>query len=117
MKELVLAALLLGSRGIVQGINYCPTDLSDAQAMSKLLEQERSAVDRKCGKTLGVIGLGSIGSQGGAYGLGNGMEVLGYDPALSVDAAWRLPSEVRKMENLQSLMAKSDFVTLHFASY
>ena len=117
VKELVLAALLLGSRGIVQGINYVNslTDLSDAQAMSKLLEQEKKRFRGQeiAGKTLGVIGLGSIGSRVARMALEMGMEVLGYDPALSVDAAWRLPSEVRKMENLQSLMAKSDFVTLH----
>lgn len=117
VKELVLAALLLGSRGIVQGINYVSslTDLSDEQAMSKLLEQEKKRFRGQeiAGKTLGVIGLGSIGSRVARMALEMGMEVLGYDPALSVDAAWRLPSEVRKMENLQSLMAKSDFVTLH----
>ena len=117
VKELVLAALLLGSRCIVQGINYVNslTDLSDAQAMSKLLEQEKKRFRGQeiAGKTLGVIGLGSIGSRVARMALEMGMEVLGYDPALSVDAAWRLPSEVRKMENLQSLMAKSDFVTLH----
>ena len=117
VKELVLAALLLGSRGIVQGINYVNslTDLSDAQAMSKLLEQEKKRFRGQeiAGKTLGVIGLGSIGSRVARMALEMGMEVLGYDPAYSVHAAWRLPSEVRKMENLQSLMAKSDFVTLH----
>lgn len=120
VKELVLAAMLLGSRGIVQGINYVHTlvDMDDAPTMSKLLEKEkkRFAGREIAGKTLGVIGLGSIGSRVARMALEMGMEVLGYDPALSVDAAWRLPSEVRKMENLQSLMAKSDFVTLHLPS-
>ena len=117
VKELVMAALLLGSRGILQGINYVGTlgDMADPQEMSKLLEKEKKRFSGQelAGKTLGVIGLGSIGSRVARMALEMGMEVLGYDPALSVDAAWRLPSEVRKMENLQSLMAKSDFVTLH----
>lgn len=117
VKELVMAALLLGSRGILQGINYVGTlgDMADPQEMSKLLEKEKKRFrgQELAGKTLGVIGLGSIGSRVARMALEMGMEVLGYDPALSVDAAWRLPSEVRKMENLQSLMAKSDFVTLH----
>lgn len=117
VKELVLAALLLGSRGILQGINYAQelTDMDDAHAMSKLLEKEKKRFRGQeiAGKTLGVIGLGSIGSRVARMALEMGMDVLGYDPALSVDAAWRLPSNVQKMENLQSLMAKSDFVTLH----
>ncbi len=117
VKELVMAALLLGSRGVLQGIDYVRslTDMSDAKAMSKLLEKEKKRFrgQELAGKTLGVIGLGSIGSRVARMALEMGMDVLGYDPALSVDAAWRLPSEVKKMENLQSLMAKSDFVTLH----
>lgn len=117
VKELVMAALLLGSRGILPGINYVNSlgDMNDAQAMSKLLEKEKKRFrgQELAGKTLGVIGLGSIGSRVARMGLEMGMDVIGYDPALSVDAAWRLPSKVRKMENLQSLMAKSDFVTLH----
>lgn len=117
VKELVMAALLLGSRGVLQGIDYVRglTDMKDAKAMSKLLEKEKKRFrgQEVVGKTLGVVGLGSIGSRVARMALEMGMDVLGYDPALSVDAAWRLPSKVKKMENLQSLMAKSDFVTLH----
>ncbi len=117
VKELVMAALLLGSRGVLQGIDYVRglTDMNDAKAMSKLLEKEKKRFrgQEVAGKTLGVIGLGSIGSRVARMALEMGMDVLGYDPALSVDAAWRLPSKVKKMENLQSLMAKSDFVSLH----
>ncbi len=117
VKELVLAALLLGSRGILQGVSFVSglTQMDDAQAMNKLLEKEKKRFSGSeiYGKTLGVIGLGAIGSRVAEMALELGMDVLGYDPALSVDAAWRLPSQVQKMENLQSLMAKSDFVTLH----
>jgi D-3-phosphoglycerate dehydrogenase len=60
-----------------------------------------------------VVGLGAIGSMVARAALDLGMEVLGYDPAISVDAAWRLPAEVQRMENLPSLFARADYVTLH----
>jgi len=60
-----------------------------------------------------VVGLGSIGSLVARQGLDFGMEVVGFDPALSVEAAWRLPSEVQRMENVQSLFSRSDFISLH----
>ncbi len=117
VKELVLTALLLGSRGIVQGINYVEslTQEKDVVAMSKLLEQEKKRFKGTeiGGKTLGVVGLGAIGSLVASMALDMGMKVVGYDPALSIDAAWRLPNRVQKMENLHSLFAKSDFVTIH----
>jgi len=117
VKELVLTGLLLGSRGIVEGISYVNTlnDEQDAGAMSKLLEAEKKRFKGTeiIGKTLGVVGLGAIGSLVATMALDMGMEVIGYDPALSVEAAWRLPSRVSKMANLQSLFAKSDFVTIH----
>lgn len=117
VKELVLTGMLLSSRGITNGINYVNslTQMTDADAMAKLLEKEKSrfkGTEIK-GKTLGVIGLGAIGSIVAEMGLMMGMKVIGYDPALSVAAAWRLPSEVGHMENLASLMSKSDFITLH----
>ena len=91
------------------------TELKDAAAMSKLMEAEKKHFkgNEIKGKTLGVVGLGAIGSMVARTALDLGMNVVGYDPALSVDAAWRLPSSVVKIENLQSLLAKSDFVTLH----
>jgi D-3-phosphoglycerate dehydrogenase len=117
VKELVLAAMLLGSRGIVPGMSYVngQTELKDPEAMSKLMEAEKKNFkgNEIKGKTLGVVGLGAIGSMVASTALSLGMKVVGYDPALSVDAAWRLPSEVVKIDNLQSLLAKSDFVTLH----
>jgi D-3-phosphoglycerate dehydrogenase len=117
VKELVLAGMLLGSRGILSGMNYVngQTELKDPEAMSKLMEAEKKHFkgNEIKGKTLGVVGLGAIGSMVARTALDLGMNVVGYDPALSVDAAWRLPSSVVKIENLQSLLAKSDFVTLH----
>jgi len=117
VKELVLAGMTLGSRGILEGIAYVQTlgDLQDEQALSDLLEKEKKRFkgNELKGRTLGVIGLGAIGSLVANMGLRLDMEVVGYDPALSVDAAWRLPCEVKKSENLASLMARSDFVSLH----
>ena len=65
------------------------------------------------GQTLGVVGLGAIGSRVAKTALRLGMEVIGFDPALSVEAAWRLPSEVVKMEHLSALFTRADYVTLH----
>jgi D-3-phosphoglycerate dehydrogenase / 2-oxoglutarate reductase len=80
-----------------------------------LLEQEKSRFKGSeiAGKTLGIIGLGAIGSLVAEMAISLGMKVLGYDPALSVDAAWRLPNQVRKIENLTALLVNSDFVSLH----
>ena len=86
-----------------------------AQDMNALMEREkkRFAGAELAGKTLGVVGLGAIGSLVARMGLNFGMDVLGFDPALSVEAAWRLPSDVQRMENVQSLVSGSDFVSLH----
>ncbi len=117
VKELVLAGMLLGSRGILPGMEYVSTltHMTDADEMSKLLEKEKSnfAGFELAGKTLGIVGLGAIGSLIADAALALGMNVVGFDPALSVDAAWRLPNQVTKMENLQSLLARSDYITLH----
>lgn len=117
VKELVLAGMLLSSRDILGGKAYADslTHMTDAAEMSKLLEAEKArfAGNELLGKTLGVVGLGAIGSMVAEMALALGMDVVGYDPALSVEAAWRLPSQVRRMENLNSLLAASDYVTLH----
>jgi len=117
VKELVAAAMLLASRDIVGGIAFAQSQdpSMSAQAMNTLMEQEkkRFAGAELAGKTLGVVGLGAIGSLVARLGLDFGMQVVGYDPALSVEAAWRLPSEVQRMENMQSLFSRSDFVSLH----
>lgn len=117
VKELIVAALTLGSRGILEGINYVDTlkNMTDKAEMNTLLEKEKKSFkgNELAGKTLGVVGLGAIGSMVADTALDLGMNVLGYDPALSVDAAWRLSSQVSRVENLAALFAKSDFITLH----
>ncbi len=117
VKELVLTGLLLSSRGITHGINFVQTlgEMDDEAELARHLEKEKKRFKGSeiAGKTLGVVGLGAIGSMVANMGLSLGMNVVGYDPAISVEAAWRLSSDVEKMDNLASLLAKSDFVTLH----
>ena len=117
VKELIVAGLLLGSRDIYGGMNFVQglTHMDDAGEMGKLLEKEkkRFAGSEITGKTLGVVGLGAIGSIIANLALDLGMDVIGYDPAISVEAAWQLSSQVERMDSLETLLAKSDFVTLH----
>ncbi|MEK9792630.1 MAG: phosphoglycerate dehydrogenase [Halieaceae bacterium] len=117
VKELVAAAMLLASRDIVGGITFAQSQdpSMTASDMNALMEREkkRFAGAELAGKTLGVVGLGAIGSLVARLGLDFGMDVVGFDPALSVESAWRLPSEVQRMENVQSLVGRSDFVSLH----
>lgn len=117
VKELVMAGMLLATRGILPGIGYVESlaGMTDAAAMAQLLEKEKSrfAGGEVKGKTLGIVGLGAIGSMVADMALGMGMKVVGFDPALSIDAAWRLSNEVSRMENLPSLLARSDYVSLH----
>jgi D-3-phosphoglycerate dehydrogenase len=117
VKELVLCGLLLASRGIVLGIEFASTQtrIKDEAELSKLMEKEKKRFKGSeiSGKTLGVIGLGAIGSLVAEMAISLGMKVQGYDPALSVEAAWRLPSKVRRKENIASLVASSDFISLH----
>jgi D-3-phosphoglycerate dehydrogenase len=117
VKELVAAGLLLGSRGILAGADYVAglRACSDKAELNATLEANKKRFKGReiTGKRLGVVGLGAIGSLVADMALTLGMEVVGYDPALSVDAAWRLPSEVQKAEALTTLFSRCDFVTLH----
>ena len=117
VKELVMAGMLLATRGILPGMAYVNTltSMSDAAEMSALLEKEKArfAGGEIKGKTLGIVGLGAIGSMVADMALAMGMKVVGFDPALSIDAAWRLSSDVTRMENLQALLARADYTSLH----
>ena len=117
VKEIVTAALLLASRGILSGSNRVQemTDIADKDVMAKQMEKEKKAFggNEISGRTLGVIGLGAIGSLVANSALDLGMNVVGFDPGLSVEGAWRLSSRVERMESLDALLKVSDFVTLH----
>ena len=117
VKELVMAGMLLATRGILPGMAYVNslTAMTDAAEMSALLEKEKArfAGGEIKGKTLGIVGLGAIGSMVADMALAMGMKVVGFDPALSIDAAWRLSNEVTRMENLQALLVRADYISLH----
>lgn len=114
VKELVVAGMLLASREIFPGMRFVD-ELRPMDGLDPYLEKEkkRFAGTELMGKTLGVVGLGNIGSLVANMGLGLGMRVVGYDPAISVEAAWRLSSDVEKMDNLGALFARADFISLH----
>ncbi|MCL2524319.1 MAG: phosphoglycerate dehydrogenase [Betaproteobacteria bacterium] len=117
VKELVLAGMLLTARGVLPGIDYARSlgAMSDSAAMHQALEKEKSrfAGGELRGKTLGIIGLGAIGSMLADAALALGMKVLGHDPVLSIDAAWRLSNAVQRMDSMAALLARSDYVSLH----
>jgi D-3-phosphoglycerate dehydrogenase len=117
VKELIVAGLLLGSRDIYGGMNYVQElgHMDDSGEMGKLLEKEkkRFAGSEITGKTLGVVGLGAIGSIIANLALDLGMNVIGYDPAISVEAAWQLSSRVERMDSIEALLGRADFITLH----
>jgi D-3-phosphoglycerate dehydrogenase len=117
VKELVMAGMLLATRGILPGMTYVNslTSIKDPAEMATLLEKEKSRFSggEIKGKTLGIVGLGAIGSMVADMALSMGMKVVGFDPALSIDSAWRLSSEVARMDNLQVLLAQSDYISVH----
>ena len=117
VKELVLAGLLLSVRGVSEGINFVQNlDVyNDKKEMNKIVESSKKVFkgSELRGKTLGVLGLGAIGSMVAETALNLGMKVIGYDPALSVEAAWKLSSQIERIDNLPNLFAGADIVTLH----
>jgi D-3-phosphoglycerate dehydrogenase len=117
VKELVLCGLLLASRGVLPGVNWVNSinPSLNAGELNQLIEEQKKSFKggELQGKTIGVVGLGAIGARVAEAAIQLGMTVLGYDPAISVDAAWRLANQVEKQENLTSLISRSDFVTLH----
>ena len=116
VKELVICGMLLSSRGIVDGINFAKNlESSDSDALNKMLEAQKKtfAGNELSGKTIGIVGLGAIGSMLAQASQALGMKLVGFDPHISIDSAWRLPREVRKAETLEDLLKQSDYVSLH----
>ena len=114
VKELVICGLLLSSRGIIQGNNFSKTlDGLDADALNAAMEEQKKifkGTELK-GKTLGIVGLGAIGSLVAQTAQSLGMNLIGFDPHISVDSAWRLPKEVEKAESLEALLSMSDYIS------
>ena len=115
VKELALVSLLLASRGILEGISWVASIAGRADEVPDLVEKEKSKFEgpELRGKTLGVVGLGAIGVMVANDVVALGMDVIGYDPFISVDAAWNLSREVVRAETLEGLLAKADYITLH----
>ena len=114
VKELVIAAMLLASRDIVGGIEWVKANAADL-AINKTAEKAKKAFagTEIQGKRLGVIGLGAIGQKVANAAIELGMEVFGYDPYLSVDAAWNLDHAVKHCKNVEAIYRACDFITIH----
>ena len=114
VKELVIAGMLLASRDIVGGIEWVKQNVDDP-AINKTAEKAKKAFagTEIAGKKLGVIGLGAIGQKVANAAVELGMEVFGYDPYLSVDAAWNLDHAVKHCKNVEAIYRACDFITIH----
>jgi D-3-phosphoglycerate dehydrogenase len=115
VKELVIAGMLIAARNIVPAIRFVEGLSGSDEAMHKATEagKKNYAGMELPGRTLTVIGLGAIGSYIAEAAIKLGMNVVGFDPAITVDAAWRLPSQVKRAENVEDALRVADFVTLH----
>ena len=116
VKELVICGMLLSSRGIIDGIEFAKKlELEDAEGLNKAMEAQKKAFagNELAGKTLGIVGLGSIGSMLAQAAHTLGMKLVGYDPYISIEGAWRLPADVEKAETMEDLLHQSDYVSLH----
>ncbi len=115
VKELVIAALLISSRNIAPALSFVAGLSGDDKALHKQVEDGKKAFSgtELPGRTLGIIGLGKIGSLVADAAIKLGMSVIGYDPHITVDAAWGLPSMVRKANSIEEVLKASDYVTIH----
>src|ERR1039457_791466 len=115
VKELVLAALLMAARNLIPALAYVAALDATVPNLEKSVEDAKKqfAGVELPNRTLGIIGLGAIGSLVADTAIKLGMKVIGFDPEITVDAAWRLPSSVRKANSIEELLKQSDFVTLH----
>lgn len=114
VKELVIAGMLLAARDVVGGIEWVKDNASD-ENISKTAEKEKKnfAGTEIQGKKLGIIGLGAIGVKVANAAIGMGMEVIGYDPYLSVNAALSMSRSVEVVSNVDDIYAQCDYITIH----
>jgi D-3-phosphoglycerate dehydrogenase len=115
VKELVIAALLIASRNIAPALTFVAGLSGDDKTLHKLVEDGKKAFSgtELPGRTLGIIGLGKIGSLVADAAIKLGMNVTGFDPHITIDAAWSLPSTVKKANSIEEVIKASDYVTIH----
>ncbi len=114
VKELVFAGMLLAARDVIGGINWCASEAGNAD-IAKLAEKQKKnyAGTELAGKKLGVIGLGAIGIKVANTARHFGMEVYGYDPFISVNAAWSLSRDVKHINDVETIYKECDYITIH----
>ena len=114
VKEMVLAGMLLASRDIVEGVDWVRANWNNAD-IAKTAEKEKKkfAGTELAGKRLGIIGLGAIGVRVANMAVELGMEVFGYDPYVSVDAAWHLNRKITHVFDINEIYDRCDFITIH----
>jgi D-3-phosphoglycerate dehydrogenase len=115
VKELVIAGMLMASRNLCQAWDYSRTLEGDDEAIGKAVEagKKQFVGFELPGKTLGVVGLGAIGVQVANGALAQGMNVIGFDPGITVKRAWEMSSDVRQAASIEELLTNVDFVTFH----
>jgi D-3-phosphoglycerate dehydrogenase len=115
VKELVITGMLLAARNIVPALNFAASLHGDDATLHRLVEDGKKhyAGTELRGRTLGIIGLGAVGRLVADAAIGLGMNVIGFDPGITVDAAWSLSAQVKKARDVEDLLGHSDFVSLH----
>ncbi len=115
VKELVLGGLLIASRNLYDAISYTENLEGKDDELSKAVEagKKKYAGSELPGKTIGVVGLGAIGRMVANTCLDLGMNVIGFDPALTVDGAWQLSSKVKRIDSIEKMLPQVDFMTVH----
>ena len=114
VKELVLAGMLLGARDIVGGIQWCKERTDDPEIAKSVEKGKKAFAGHEIkGKKLGVIGLGAIGAEVANAAVALGMEVYGYDPFISVNAAWNLSRDVEHITSVDTIYKECDYITVH----
>ena len=115
VKELVICALFLASRDIIGGVEWVKSVVAEGDEIPALVEKQKAKYvgPEVLGKTIGVIGLGAIGAKIANAAIGLGMEVYGYDPFISAEAAWNLSPQIKKADDLDTIYQKSDFISVN----
>ena len=115
VKELVILGMIMAARHVADGVVWAKSLVGEGDKVPDLIEKGKAKFvgTEIQGKTLGVVGLGAIGTLVANAAEGLGMEVMGYDPFLSIEAAWKLSRNIKKAPNLERLLAESDYISLH----